>query len=316
METRTLTVDVIVPTYKPGKKFRHLLSMLAVQTYPVNRVVVVNTEKQYWKPEFEGIVELDLTHIRKSQFDHGATRHQAMERSTADVAVCMTDDAVPADKYLIERLVKALEQTGPKGEPVIQAYARQLPNKDCGVIERYTRSFNYPEESRIKTKKDLEELGIKTFFASNVCCAYRRELYLKQGGFIRRTIFNEDMIFAGKAIQEGFAVAYAADARVVHSHNYSCMEQLRRNFDLAVSQADHPEVFAAVRSESEGVRLVKQTATYLVKTGRAYLLPELVVKSGFKYLGYKLGKGYQRLPGGLAERCSMNRGYWKKEDCV
>lgn len=54
------------------------------------------------------------------------------------------------------------------------AYARQLPDKDCPLAERYTRSFNYPEESCLKTKADLKRLGIKTFFASNVCCAYDR----------------------------------------------------------------------------------------------------------------------------------------------
>ena len=63
-------------------------------------------------------------------------------------------------------------------------------------------------------------------------------------GFIKNAIFNEDMIFAGKAVMEDdYAIAYVADAKVIHSHNYNCTQQFKRNFDLAVSQADHPEVF-------------------------------------------------------------------------
>ena len=171
--------------------------------------------------------------------------------------VFMTDDAVPADDRLIEHLVAAFDQRGPQGESVIMAYARQLPDKDCPLAERYTRSFNYPEEGCIKTKDDLGRMGIKTFFASNVCCAYDREKFWFQGGFINKTIFNEDMIFAGKAVlQDDYAVAYVAEARVIHSHNYGCMAQFHRNFDLAVSQADHPEVFQGIHSESEGIRLV------------------------------------------------------------
>ena len=96
----------------------------------------------------------------------------------------------------------------------------QLPDKDCDIIERYTRSFNYPEEQR-KTKADLDRLGIKTFFCSNVCTMYRRSIYEKLGGFRKAHHFNEDMIFAGKLIQEGYAIAYVAEARVVHSHNYT-----------------------------------------------------------------------------------------------
>ena len=71
---------------------------------------------------------------------------------------------------------------------------------------------------------------------------YRRSIYEKLGGFVKHTIFNEDMIFAGKLIQEGYAIAYVAEARVFIPTNYTNCQQLHRNFDLAVSQADHPEI--------------------------------------------------------------------------
>ena len=65
-----------------------------------------------------------------------------------------------------------------------------------------------------------------------------------RGDLFQNAIFNEDMIFAGKAVMEDdYAIAYVADAKVIHSHNYNCTQQFKRNFDLAVSQADHPEVF-------------------------------------------------------------------------
>ena len=191
------------------------------------------------------------------------------------------------------------------------AYARQLPREDCGELERYTRSFNYPKESRIKQLTDLPELGIKTFFCSNACAMYERATYLSQGGFIRRTIFNEDMIYAGGLVKSGYAIAYAADACVIHSHNYSGSEQFRRNFDLAVSQVDHPEVFSGIASEGEGIRLVKKTAAHCLRIGKPWLLFPLVWQSGCKYLGYKLGRSYRRLPRGLVLFCTMNKAYWK-----
>lgn len=311
--TRRPRVDVIIPTYKPGKKFSRLLKMLELQTYPIRKIIVMNTEKAYWNDKgYEGIANLEVHHLSKAEFDHGATRNAGARRSRAEIIVFMTDDAVPADEELIEHLVAAFNQRGPQGESVIMAYARQLADKDCPMAERYTRSFNYPEESCVKTKEDLGRLGIKTFFASNVCCAYDREKFWFQGGFINKTIFNEDMIFAGRAVlQDDYAIAYAAKARVIHSHNYGCVTQFHRNFDLAVSQADHPEVFAGIHSESEGLRLVKQTAGYLVKHRRPWLVPGMVIKSGFKYMGYRLGRCYRILPRGMAARCSMNKEYWK-----
>ena len=37
------TVDIIIPTYRPGERFIRLLSMLEKQTYPYHRLIVVNT---------------------------------------------------------------------------------------------------------------------------------------------------------------------------------------------------------------------------------------------------------------------------------
>lgn len=316
MESSRLKADVIIPVYRPDEKFSELLRRLLKQTYPVNRIIIMNTERQYWDDAkyaalFEennrAGTEFSVYHVAKQEFDHGGTRNLGITHSDADICICMTDDAVPADRRLVEELVKALEAE----DDIAVAYARQLPAADCGPVERRTRAFNYPAESRVKSAVDLETLGIKTYFCSNVCAAYRRDVYGKLGGFTAKTIFNEDMVYAAAAVSAGYRIAYAADARVIHSHNYSAVEQLRRNFDLAVSQADHPEVFGGLSSEGEGLRLVADTAAWLFKTGRWYLLPELFIKSGFKYAGYRLGKSYRRLPEKLILKLTMNRTYWE-----
>lgn len=309
MELKNPVVAVLVPTYRPDKKFSRLLQMLGRQTYPVKQLIIMNTEKSLWNEGgYEGIPGLEVHHVTKEEFDHGGTRRLGMRYVRADVCICMTQDAVPADEYLVERLVEALSQK--LEDPMAVAYARQLPDKDCRVIERYTRGFNYPDKSFVKTEVDLPRLGIKTYFCSNVCAAYNMDIYNRMDGFVPKTIFNEDMLYAADVIDAGYGIAYAAEARVIHSHNYSCMQQLRRNFDLAVSQADHPEVFGGLKSEGEGIRMVKQTARYLRKHKKWYLLPELVLQSGCKYTGYLLGKHYKKLPGHLIRRLTMNQTYW------
>ena len=309
-----MTVDILIPVYKPDRRFSRLLQMLQRQTCPPNRIIVMNTERSYWNEQgYKGIRGLEVKHLTKEEFDHGGTRNLAAWYSEADVMIFMTDDAVPQDEYLIERLTGALAGTGPDGEPVAVAYARQLPAKECHIIERYTRQFNYPAEGQIKTKKDLPRLGIKTYFASNVCCAYRKDIFEKMEGFTNTTIFNEDMIYAAGAIRAGYAVAYVPEAKVIHSHNLSPVQQFHRNFDMAVSQAEHPEVFGGLKAEGEGIRLVKQTARYLLHSGRFWLLPSLVIGSGCKYLGYRLGKQYQKLPRRLILKCTMSPLYWEKK---
>ena len=172
MEQGTIkTVDAVIPVYRPGKSFEELLKRLSQQEYPLRRVIIMNTEEQYWNTEYETAFlaagegkgpKLQVYHLSKAEFDHGATRDQGIRLSDADVCICMTHDAVPGNARLVGNLVKALEA----GEDIAAAYARQLPFEDCSVIETYTRSFNYPETSRIKSMADLKELGICLLYTS------------------------------------------------------------------------------------------------------------------------------------------------------
>ena len=305
-------VDIIIPTYKPDHKFLTLIERLECQSVPVNRIYVINTEQIYFdrliygtsfQKDYPNVI---VKHISKREFDHGQTRNRCVRQSDADFFVMMTDDAVPADEHLVEELLKQLRKDG-----VAAAYARQLAGKDSSEAEKYTRNFNYPNKSAVKTKADLPQLGIKTFFCSNVCAAYNRKIFDELGGFIKHTIFNEDMIYAAKAVEAGYGIAYAADARVFHSHDYSCMEQFHRNFDLGVSQAQHPEVFAAYPSESEGIRLVRQTVRHLWESDAKCRIPGVILQSGFKYMGYLFGKHYRYLPRKLVVAMSSKKEYWR-----
>ena len=310
-----MKVDIIIPVYKPDKSFLQLIEKLESQTVAVNRIILMNTEEKYFLQLFYGnkflkqYNNIDVYHLSKREFNHGKTRRQGVKKSQAEIFVMMTQDAMPEDKFLLENLLKALEE-----EKVAAAYARQLPAQDCNPIEKYLREFNYPDKSEIKTVEDVETRGIKAYFCSDVCCAYKRTVYEELGGFVKSTIFNEDMLYAAGALKAGYQIAYAAKACVVHSHNYTCMEQLHRNFDLGVSQADHPEVFAEVPSESEGIKSVKATAVYLKENRLWKWMPYLILQSGFKYIGYRLGKMYKKLPKKCVMKLTMNKEYWEQID--
>lgn len=301
-------VDVILPVCQPDERTIQSVKRLLKQTYPLNRIYIINTEKGMFPSELETLSDkIHITHILPEQFDHGGTRHQGAMMSHAEFLIYMTQDALPVNEKLVENLMTAFQD-----EKVGAVYARQLPAGDSNCIERFTRTFNYPPESRVKSEADLPEMGIKTYFCSNTCAAYRKSVYMSLGGFESKIIFNEDMIMAGRIIQSGFKIAYAADAQVIHSHHDGCFRLFKRNFDLAVSQVEHPEIFEGIRSETEGLRLVKQTAVYLMKSRRPWEIPRLILQSGFKYAGYRAGRNYRRLPRWLILRCTLNMGYWSR----
>lgn len=306
-------IDIVIPVYKPDQKFFALIDSLEHQTMPVNKIILINTEQKYFErliygtPFWEKYQNVFVTHISKKEFDHGASRNKGVKKSEADIFIMMTQDALPADECLVEHLVAALEK-----ERVAVSYARQLPAKGCGAIESFAREFNYPEKSVEKSAEDLKRQGIKTYFCSNVCAAYRRDIFNALGGFCRHTIFNEDMLYAANAIKAGYHVYYAAEAKVYHSHNYTCSQQFHRNFDLGVSQAENPSVFEGVPSENEGIQLLKMTTAYLWNNGQKKRIPKLFASGFCRYIGFFLGRHYRSLPKKLLLWCTMNKEYWEQ----
>ena len=85
-----------------------------------------------------------------------------------------------------------------------------------------------------------------------------------------------------------------------------------RNFDLAVSQTMHPEIFEQISSEAEGMKLVKSTMKYLCSIGKPYLIFELGIQCVGKYAGYRLGKRYKKLSRKQILKCTMSPEYWKR----
>lgn len=315
--------DIAIPVYRPDEKFDRLMKRLLKQEKLPNKIILLNTECEECTASIlqervdsilsavgEYSVGVEVISIEIEEFDHGGTRHLATCHSESDYLMFMTQDAIPYNRELTEELLEAFENPESR---VAVAYGRQLASKQASMTERITREFNYPKTSRVKTAADIDKLGIKTFFCSDVCAMYNLQVYRMLGGFVRKTIFNEDMLYAAKAIDAGYSVCYCADAKVIHSHRYSYEAEFKRNFDLAVSQKQHPEVFAFVSSEKEGVRFVLDTVKRLAEQG---LFPEIAdfgIRTAAKYAGYLLGKNYEKIPMQYRAKFSMNQGYWKKE---
>ena len=305
------TFDIIIPVYHPGESFSRLLSMLEIQTWKPGKIILMETlEEGESLTEYPGC---EVHAVRKQDFDHAATRREGVSFSGAEAFLMMTDDAVPWDELLCEKLIGGLfsKGSGEKGEHAL-CYGRQLPGEDSGEEEKFTRLFNYPAESFVKTIGDLPRLGIKTFFASNVCCAYQRSAYDAVGGFTDHAIFNEDMICARALLEAGYSIRYEAEAKVIHSHHYTAKDQFHRNFDLGMSQAMHPEVFGGITSEGEGVKLVLRSARHLAGTGNLWRIPHLILVSAAKYAGFRLGKGYRKLAPARIRKYAMNKTFIDK----
>lgn len=301
-----MNVSIIIPTRNAENYLEKLLDKLNKQTIkPIEIIVIDTASTDNTKKICDKYSLVKFHQINNGEFDHGGTRNKAAKLASGDILVFMTQDAYPENDKFIEELIKPLGK-----DDIVATYGRQIPRENAGEIERFARAFNYGDEDVIKSKKDIEKFGVKTFFLSNVCSSFLKDEFWSVGGFPEQTIMNEDMIISSKFIFNDKKVCYASKARVTHSHSYTYMQQFKRNFDVGVVFVDSSDYFAGVKSESEGIKFVKQSIKHLIDVKKPYLIPHLIVDSGFKFLGYKAGKKYKSIPTNLVKKMSMHSFYF------
>lgn len=260
-----MSISVIIPTLNAEKDLPELLETLAAQTAVPDEVIVIDSESEDQTAAVAEKAGAKVLRVARKDFDHGRTRDRALQESVGDIVVFLTQDAVPANKTFLENLIRPLSE-----EKVAVVTGRQLPKTNAFPMEKLVRWFNYPAESHIRSEKDVERMGIKAFFCSDVCAAYNRKIYLELGGFDYPLKTNEDMFYAARAIRGGYRVAYAADALVFHSHNFSPKEQFERNRIQGFEIERHRPILGEVSQESEGMKLVKYVTSGLLRQGQVY----------------------------------------------
>src|SRR5690606_15220885 len=200
-----MKVIVYIPTLNAGEKWPEVVEMLRRQTYPISQKVLIDSGSEDGTLAEEYTRDFDIIKIDKKDFDHGGTRHLAVEQyPEAEIYVFITQDAILAHEKAIEHLVNAFEQDAKLG----MAYGRQLPHKGAKELESHLRLFNYPPVSQVRSLKDAVRYGIKTISCSNSFAAYRKTAYMEVGGFPSGTILGVDVIIAGKMLHECYTRSY------------------------------------------------------------------------------------------------------------
>lgn len=298
-------ISVVIPTLDAGPYAKRIVVQLAAQTLPPDEIIVIDSQSSDGTAEAFRALGATVEEVERVAFHHATVRNRGAAQASGDVLVFMTQDALPADRNCVERLVAPLLDG-----TAAASFARQVPSADSSPLERFARQTNYPEQSRNVTESDIETLGVRAFFFSNSFSAVRRDAFEELGGFPTHTIMNEDMLFAARLLRSGGPIAYVADAVTEHSHRYTLGQTLRRYFDIGVVFAQAREELVGVPLGGEGARYVGKLLTRLARDGDYHWIPAAIAESAVKLVGVSLGKRYRSLPLAWTRRMSMHPQYW------
>lgn len=279
-----LNVDIICPLYNAEKYIENLNESLVKQkNVNINKVLYILTESKDKTEELLRKENLNYEKIKKSEFSHSLVRENAAKKSKADIIVFVSQDIVIERDDWLEKLV----------QPIINGeadacYSRQLTK--FNNIEKYTREYNYPEQSLIKTKTDIEKLGLKTFFYSDASSAINNEIFKKLNYYDGKNLtINEDMYIAYKLIINDYKIKYCADSIVYHSHNFT-LKELYDRYKLIGTFFKENNYLNNYGTTGSGINLAKYVLKRIICEHRLDLLIRYPFDMAVRLIGMKAGK--------------------------
>lgn len=281
-------ISVIIPTLNGVGYLPELVDSLRHQTLRDIEVIVVDSESDDGTAEVAASLGCIVQRIARGEFDHGGTRNLAVDMSSGDILVFLTQDALPVCEEFLARLIAPID-----GRITAAAYARQVPAPEATPTEVFARLYNYPPESSMRHSSRVERRTLKTLFFSNTASAISRDCFEKVGRFPAPVPTNEDMLLCARLMDAGYQIAYVAEAEVIHSHEFSLAEVFRRYFRMGTVAREYQATLSVERNAGEGLEFVRRQIAYLQRIGRPELIPGAVVEAAVKALAFYSGHAWR-----------------------
>ena len=216
-------IDIFCPLYNAEKYLKNLNRAVICQEcqYSFN-VCYILTESTDSTEEILISEKCKYYVISKNSFSHSLVRENAARSSKADIIVFISQDIQIANNHWLNNLVSPIVN-----KLVAATYSRQISKYNN--IEKYIREYNYPQETSIKSISDINDLGLYTFFFSDVSSAIDRKVFEELNYYDHKKLtISEDMYIAYKLIMNNHKIQYCADSVVYHSHYYSLKQLYER----------------------------------------------------------------------------------------
>lgn len=297
-----MKISIICPLYNAKSYLKplheKLLSQEKIKDYEVE-IKYVLTECKDNTEDILKDLKANYKKIKKEEFSHSKTREEMAFSSDGDIIVFISQDVKMKNNQWLKNLVLPIIN----GE-VEASFSRQLPENN--TIEKYVREKNYPKESRIVSKADIDRLGVLTFFYSDASSAIKASVYKKLNGYDgKRLIINEDMYLAEKLINAGYRIKYCSDSEIYHSHVFTLKELYKRYFDTGVFFKQNSQ-FLNYKSNESGVSLAKYVFKAALKEKNIGVLINILPNFGARFIGNELGKRYDKLSKSFVNKSSLS----------
>ncbi|MBE6070340.1 MAG: glycosyltransferase [Clostridium butyricum] len=281
-----MKISIICPIYNGQQYIEKLNDNILKQKLDSNQeleILYVLTKSTDKSEDILKKLNCKYTLIEPKDFSHSTTREMMAEKATGEIIVFISQDIKIKNNAWLNNLVA----------PIINgqceaSFSRQI-GEDNG-IEKYTREKNYPSESRVVSKADIEKYQIRTFFYSDASSAVSAKIYRELNAYDgKRMPTNEDMYFAHKLIHAGYRIKYCSDSEVYHSHEFTFKQIYKRYYDTGIFFKQNPYLKKYKGNES-GFALAKYVFKRSLEEKNIKVLFNILPNFGVRFIAKYLGE--------------------------
>ena len=233
----TTKASVIIPTFNGGDLLLEVCKKLLVQDYKDSwEIIIIDSESsddsinQIQELFNNSKIPFKLITINKIDFQHGRTRNQAIQQSSGDIILLLTQDSLPVRHNWLSTMVKAFEDKSIAG-----VFGRHFAHENHPKLIQRDLDLHFERMNELPIRKinDWNE------YENNISLRQTLHFFSNNNSGLRRTVweeipfpnvdFGEDQTWAKKVIEDGYTLAYEKESIVYHSHHFKFKELNKRN---------------------------------------------------------------------------------------
>ncbi len=197
-------VSIIIRAYNEEKHIGRLLEGIRQQTLKDVEVILVDSGSTDGTVSVAESFGAKVVRIRPDEFTFGRSLNYGIQAATHELIVFASAHIYPVYPDWLETLLRPFQDS-----QIALTYGKQRGYEGSKYSEHQIFHQWYPDISKPKQE---------TAFCNNANAAIRKSLWEKNP-YDETLTGLEDLAWAKWATQQGHAIAYAAEAEIIHIHN-------------------------------------------------------------------------------------------------
>lgn len=214
----SLTVSVIVPVWNGAATLGACLQAIQSQTVEPAPLEIIVVDDGSHDESSKVAAEYGVKVWRQPHAGAAAARNLGAQKAAGDLLLFTDADCEPLPDW-IERMVQ------PFSDPRVAGVKGAYRTRQKALVARFTQAEYEEKYARMERQATID-------FVDTYAAAYRRRLFIEQGGFDPRFLLDEDQEFSFRLSQAGYRLVFAPEARVFHHHPNSAWRYARRKVGI------------------------------------------------------------------------------------